>query len=283
MIYKIDPTQKPAVIVESMFLSDWDGVLRDALENDFGMDNVTIDAILNGNHSVNLDIQGLDTSVHGGFWVTNEASGSNTTTETKTPDLLMYANKNGVIKDVIPLPDELNEKQLHGHGMSGVAEDYLSNTVVVTFHSALHNETDPRIGIWNRDTEEWSFVFYPTDAPESQYEGSTVVIGDISFSGVQGVFLIMEYDNRAGPDAAVKHINGLNLTDYEPDSVVEKIVGLDIIPDNLRVATYGPIVEKVSGVTVDRDRVIWVLNDNEGNVDNNGETLLIRVGVLPEA
>lgn len=282
MIYKIDSTRTPTVIVESMFLSDWDGVLRDYLVNQYGMDNNTINEVLNGNHSVNLDIEGLDTSVDGGFWVAHEGAGTNTS-GIITPDLLFYANKNGVIKEAIPLPDTLNEIQVLGYGLSGVAEDYLSNTVVVTFKGPLMGEEYPRIGIWNRDTQEWSFVFYPTDMPESQYEeGSMVVVGDIAFMGVEGHFLLLDIDNRAGPDAAVKHINFVNLTGVEPDSVVEKIFGLDFLPDNLRVATNGPIVEKVSGLTIDRDRVVWVLNDNEGpNKYNNGETLLIKVGILP--
>jgi hypothetical protein len=280
MIYKIDPTQTPTVIVQSMFLSDWDGVLRESLMNQFGMDKVSIDAILNGNHSVNLDIEGLDTSVHGGFWVTHEGTGN--ATAIVTPDLLMYANKNGVIKDVIPLPADLNKMQVLGNGMSGVAEDYLSNTVVVTFAGPLMGDENPRIGIWNRDTKEWTFAFYPTDPAESQFEeGSMVVVSDIAFLGTEGQFLILESDNRAGPDAAVKHINVIDLNGIAPDATLEKIVGLDILPDNLRVATYGPVVEKVSGLTIDRDRVVWVLNDNDGAMDNNGETLLIKVGILP--
>jgi Esterase-like activity of phytase len=264
-----------------------DGVLRRTLENDFDFSVDTVNVVINpSDQTVNLDVEGVDTSANGGFWIVHEGPANTTETEIlepQIPEMLLDVNREGVIKEAIAIPAVVaNETRVQGRGLEGVAEDYLADVVVVSFHRALPDEEYPRLAVWNRGTREWSFVFYPVDDPESQYAGaeSMVVVSDLAFTGKLGQFLVMEHDNRAGPDASVKRIYQVDFTQIEsPMEVLEKTLVFDILPD-LKAATKGPGVEKIGGLTIDRNGGVWIINDNASVKDNNGETILIQVGNL---
>jgi hypothetical protein len=65
---------------------------------------------------------------------------------------------------------------------------------LIRFWQAWTNEANPRLGLYNTETEEWKFVFYPLDAPESVL-GGWVGLSDITPIGA-GNFLVVERDNQ---------------------------------------------------------------------------------------
>ena len=84
--------------------------------------------------------------------------------------------EDGTIVDVVTLPEEVNGIQLR-FGFEGVA--YANGKLVVAFQRAWGDEANPRIGIYDILSEDWNFVFYPLDTPESQ-NGGWVGLSDIA-------------------------------------------------------------------------------------------------------
>lgn len=278
-IMAIDTSFSPPTIVQEWRIVDDKNVFRNALVASGLGDAVA--SLINDDMTVNIDPEGIDVADKGGFWLVHEGSGTvgDEDRPFNSPNVLFRLNANAGIKQVILLPAEVNAIQLR-FGLEGVAE--AGDHVVVTFQRAWQGEDHARIGIYNTVTMEWSFVFYPLDAPESQ-NGGWVGLSDIASVG-DGEFLILERDNRGGPDAAIKRIYKIALTmDMMNGSdipVISKTLVMDLY-DTLKTATNGPIVEKVEGLAVDSAGRIWINNDNDGVDDNNGENLLIAVGTYP--
>lgn len=190
----------------------------------------------------------------------------------ETPNVLFKLDDSFVIEKVVLLPAEVNAIQLR-FGFEGVAE--YGDVVVVCFQRAWGGEDFVRIGMYDTVDESWSFGFYPLDDPESQ-NGGWVGLSDIAPLG-DGYFLVLERDNQAGPDAAVKRIYKINLNGVEDGDILQKFLVMDILYE-LKTATNGPVVEKVEGLTVSPDGEVWIVNDNDGIDDNSGETLLLSLG-----
>ena len=81
--------------------------------------------------------------------------------------MLFKTDEDGVIEKVVKLPDDVNAIQLR-FGFEGVTaqDDYL----IVAFQRAWGGESNPRLVIYNTNTEtgDWKFVYYPLDEPTSQ-------------------------------------------------------------------------------------------------------------------
>jgi hypothetical protein len=45
-------------------------------------------------------------------------------------------------------------------------------------------------------------------------------------------------------------------------------------------APKGLVPEKIEGLAVTKDGYVWIINDNDGVKDNNGETQLLNMGQL---
>lgn len=181
-ILTINTASFPYIVEAETRIVDTNNVLASAFP--------TTPAFLNADKTVNLDAEGIAVSYKGGFWIANEGAGDAPTTT--TTNFVIKVTDDGIIEEVIKLPDEANALQVR-FGFEGVAEqgDYL----VVTFQRAWSTETNPRIGIYNTVDKTWRFVFYPLDAPVSQYSGGWVGLSDIAPLG-SGAFLVVERDNR---------------------------------------------------------------------------------------
>jgi hypothetical protein len=110
-----------------------------------------------------------------------------------------------------------------------------------------------------------------------------VGISDLEHLGA-GLFLVLERDNQAGPDAAIKRLYSFDMGDFsEVDGVVlEKTLVHDLMPD---LGSFGGmVIEKVEGMTVDGSGCVWINTDNDGVEDNSGENQMFRLCdiVLPE-
>ncbi len=97
-------------------------------------------------------------------------------------------------------------------------------------------------------------------------------------------FIVVDRDNQAGPDAAIKRIYQFSVDDLEPlkDTdigttpafpVVSKTLVRDLMPD--LEATNGLVLEKIEGLAVLPNGDVLVVNDNDGVDDSNGETQLL--------
>jgi len=181
----------------------------------------------------------------------------------------------GVIQEVVTLPQKLNDIQLR-FGFEGVTVS--DQYVIVAFQRAWGSESHPRLGIYNTNDRSWKFVFYPLDSPTSQ-NGGWVGLSDITALG-NGEFLVLERDNQGGPDASIKKIYKIriDLGSVTADSTVAKTLFRDLMAD--LKSPGGMVYEKLEGMAVTHDGNVWVVNDNDGVDDNSGETQLLNLGQL---
>jgi hypothetical protein len=135
--------------------------------------------MINDDGTVNIDPEGIAIASEGGFWIASEGAGTIGQTESRPIELLNFLFKTdsqGVIEEAITLPEHINAMQLR-FGFEGVSE--YNSKVYVAFQRAWGDEQHPRIGIYDRITMQWSFVFYPLDQQASQ-NGGWVGLSDIA-------------------------------------------------------------------------------------------------------
>jgi hypothetical protein len=265
----IDTSVTPSLVISETRLLDSNGLLAGAFP-DLGFVNI--------DGTVNLDLEGIELAESGGFWVVSEGSGTigDAASPFETPNILLKLDDAGIITQVIELPEAAASLQVR-FGFEGVAED--GDFVVVAFQRAWTGEDHPRLGIYNSFNETWNFVFYQLDAPESQF-GGWVGLSDLAALG-GGSFLVLERDNQGGPDAAIKRVYRIELSDFafaEGTLISEKTLVRDLIPD--LQASGGMVPEKIEGLAVTVRGDMWINNDNDGVDDNSGEQLLINLGTI---
>ena len=277
-IFTIDASKDIPELIQETHILDSHGVLAH-LHVPIGDFNETdLDALINDDDTVNIDPEGIAVSKDGGFWLISEGAGTVGDPERPIESLnfLFKLDEHGVIEKVILLPQELNDIQFR-FGFEGVAED--GDNVVVIFQRAWGDEPNPRIGVYNKHDEQWIFAYYPLDEPESQF-GGWVGLSDLAPIG-DGKFLVVERDDQGGPDGVIKKLYSIDLGDYSkfkeyPVNTVSKHLVRDLVPDLL--AFNGLLVEKVEGVAVTEGGDVWIVNDNDGVADNNGEILFLNLG-----
>lgn len=281
-IFTIDLASEPARITHEVVLKDTNGALAAVDVNLVNDDS---------ERTVNLDLEGITRSENGGFWLASEGSG--TIGDTDKPfqfeNMLVKVSATGTIEQVVTLPSETADRQLR-FGFEGVASVISDTTelLYVVFQRTWNGDkaNHARIGQYNTLTGSWKYFYYPLDAPESDNEG-WVGLSAISSLG-NDMFMVIERDNQAGPDAAIKRLYQFSIADLSPLAddgsnavdypIVSKVL-VDDLMDSL-LATGGLILEKMEGLTVTPDGTVLVINDNDGVDDSNGETQLLRLKKL---
>ncbi len=228
-IFTIDTSgYAPALITKAVYITDPNEVLAavqprgnitdEGIDNEFSADDIA--AMINDDMTVNIDQEGI-VAVADGFWIATEGSGTidDAKRPIKTLSLLFKTDKNGVIEQVVTLPDEVNDIQLR-FGFEGVTTDDDEDHVIVAFQRAWGDEKNPRIGIYHTVDGTWKFVYYPLDTRESQL-GGWVGLSDISNAG-GGNYLVLERDNQGGLDSAIKRIYSINLNNFVEGATLEK-------------------------------------------------------------
>lgn len=281
-IYRMNVAGQPAVINKEIVLRDGKGLLA----------AVSPDQV-NANNTVNLDLEGIAVSADGGFWVVSEGAGSvnDDSRPVTSLDLLLHADKDGLIDDVVTLPGSTNDRQIR-FGFEGVAATGAAGSEVLYVAFQREWVNDPkgyvRIGRYEEATDKWSFFYYPLDAATSP-NGGWVGLSDITaLNGTE--FAILERDNQGNDDATIKRIYKVSVAGKTPAAdpasgtptfpVLNKTLVHDLIPEF--AATGGMVLEKLEGMTVTADGEVLVVNDNDGVDDSNGETQLFRLGTLFE-
>lgn len=276
-IYRLHDGQ-PATIGAEMVLRDAGGMLA-AVEPD----------LVNGDLTVDLDLEGIATRREGGFWVVSEGAG--TVGDPKRPvtsrNLLLQVAADGTIEAVYTLPASTDARQVR-FGFEGVTavgqgED---EAVFVAFQREWADDPADhvRIGRFTPHSGEWAFYHYPLEAPQSA-NGGWVGLSEIAAVDDQ-TFAVVERDNQAGPDAVIKRVYRFSVAGLTPLAdpdvgttpgfpVVEKTLVRDLMPD--LEAPGGQVLEKIEGLAVSGTGDAVVVNDNDGVDDSNGETQLIHL------
>ncbi|MDX2354640.1 esterase-like activity of phytase family protein [Stutzerimonas xanthomarina] len=250
----------------------------------FNIDTSKTPAVIDGQtelrkdgESVNYDLEGIAQANNGDFWLASEGNGK------AKPNLLIRANVKGEVLNEYALPADV-AAQRTGNGFEGIAVvgEGTSTRIYVAFQREWKN--DPagrvRIGVFNPDSGEWGFIYYPLDtAPE----GAWVGLSELTSIG-NGHFLVIERDNQQGPAAEVKRLYRIDLNGVKPAAegqsfpLVNKRLERDLLPD--LKSTGGWVLDKVEGAAVDKQGRLFVVTDNDGVEDASGETRFMRLGVV---
>ena len=284
-IFAIDTSKVPAQLVKEIRIMDTNDVfagfstvaVADGLDADDParasvFDSSDLAAMINDDKTVNIDPEGIAKASDGGFWIASEGNGTigDANRPINTLNFIFKTDAQGVIEQVISLPDDVNANQLR-FGFEGIAE--YDGKAYVAFQRVWEGDTNVRIGIYEPATATWSFLYYPLDAAEST-NGGWVGLSDLTSLG-NGEFLVLERDNQGGPFAAVKRIYKIDTNGLEAGAVVTKTLVKDIYADlSDRHLTF----EKVEGMARLGNGDVLIVNDNDGVDDNSGETQLINLG-----
>lgn len=260
---------------------DGEIVLRDTVGSVAAVAAETV----NADGTVNLDLEGIAVRAAGGFWLVSEGAGSVDDGErpVTVPNLLLQVAADGAIVAAHTLPASTQARQRR-FGLEGVAEDE-SGKVYVAFQREWVDDPDDhvRIGRLDPGSGEWAFYYYPIERPTSA-NGGWVGLSDLTYLG-NGRFAVIERDNQAGADAAIKHLATFSVSGLTPLAdpgsgtpafpVLSKQVVRDLIAD--LAATGGAVLEKIEGLAATADGSALVVNDNDGVDGSNGETQLLRL------
>ncbi|WP_299888354.1 esterase-like activity of phytase family protein [uncultured Ruegeria sp.] len=249
-IFKIDPSQQPARIVDVIRIHRQDG-----------------------NAAQKLDLEGITLDGEGGFYVASEGR-----TDRVIPHAIYHVSQDGLIKDrkgEIGLPQELMavEKRFGFEGITKVGD---------TLWMAVQREwkDDPenhvKLVAYNLETKEWGAVHYPKADPETGWVGLSEIVafGDHVY--------VIERDNQHDHRAVTKKVYRIPLSEMTPAPlggelpVVSKELVRDLLPD--LTSTGGYVLDKIEGLAILSSGEAFVMTDNDGVDDASGETMFWSIG-----
>ncbi len=240
-----------------------------------------------GGETVDLDLEGISQRPDRGFWAVSEGAGSVDDPDRPVSSLnrLLQTTPEGAIVADIGLPEPVNALQRR-FGFDGVASAGrgAKKRVYVAFQREWVGDPDNRVRIGRYDTAtgEWRFFYYPLDLLTSP-DGGWVGLSELVALGGE-TFAVIERDNQAGTQARIKRIYRFSIAGLEPKAqggafpLVEKTLMRDLMPDLER--PKGLVLEKVEGLAVNRSGRGFIVTDNDGVVDSNGETQFLRLGAI---
>ncbi|MGW4099082.1 esterase-like activity of phytase family protein [Mycobacterium sp. NPDC004974] len=223
---------------------------------------------------VTLDTEGLAARPDGGFVLAVEG-------EDGPGNQLIYVAGDGKIEKRVPLPKDI-AAQLGSNGFEGVAVD--GDSVWVALQRELKSDAKGvvRIGRYTPDGDKWEWFGYQLDSASAKDDW----IGISEISVHDGELLVLERDKLNGPEARVKALYRVAIPDgasetAEKPRVLPKTLARNLVPD--LQATNGYVQEKVEGVAIAGNQNLYVVTDNDGLDDANGETVFLDLGPVAEA
>ncbi|MBS1690648.1 MAG: esterase-like activity of phytase family protein [Actinobacteria bacterium] len=225
---------------------------------------------------VTLDTEGVSARPDGGFVLAVEG-------EEGPGNELVFVGADGGIEKRVPLPDDI-AAGLGGQGLEGVAVE--GDSVWVAVQREL--KSDPkgvvRIGRYTPDGDSWEWFGYQLDSTD--VDGDWIGLSEIAVR--DGSLLVLERDKLNGPDARVKAIyrvaiptSGGVTSAADAPAVLPKTLARDLLPD--LQATNGFVQEKVEGFAIAGNGNLYVVTDNDGLDDANGETVFLDLGPAGQA
>ncbi len=289
-IFRLDTSATPAIIDKEIVLKDTYGAFAATIAdaNAKGYEDIVLEDLINEDSTINVDPEGLARR-RGGFWLASEGSGTigDDDRPILTQDWIFKVANNGDIEAVVSLPDAVNAKQQR-FGFEGVASVGNGNNEVlyVCFQREWDGDPDDhvRIGRYEVGTGDWTFYYYPIDAPESPNGGWVGLSEIVALTPYD--FLVIERDNQGGLDARIKkiyHFSTEGVTPLPESSapafpVLDKYEARDLIPD--LIADNGSVIEKVEGLAALANGELIIVTDNDGVDDSSGETQFINLGTI---
>ncbi|OCB54210.1 alkaline phosphatase [Mycobacterium vulneris] len=223
---------------------------------------------------VTLDTEGLSARPDGGFVLAVEGEGG-------PGNQIVYVAADGKIENRVPLPKDI-AAELGSNGLEGVAVD--GDSVLVALQREL--KSDPkgvvRIGRYTPDGDKWDWFGYQLDSTATRDDW----IGVSEIAIHNGELLILERDKLNGPDAHLKALYRVAIPEGagqtgEKLKVLPKTLARNLLPD--LQATNGYVQEKVEGFAIAGNQNLYVVTDNDGLDDANGETVFLDLGPAAEA
>ncbi|MEO9459143.1 MAG: esterase-like activity of phytase family protein [Lentilitoribacter sp.] len=247
-IFKIDATQIPAQIISAT------PITRDGLA------------------AQKLDMEGITQDGEGGFFIASEGR-----TDRLTPHAIYHVNAVGEIKNEIAFPAELLavEKRFGSEGITKFGDD-----LWIAIQREWKDDEPGFVKLvnYNLETKEWGAVQYPLDGKDKGWVG----LSDITIFGEYAY--IIERDNQIGAAAVTKKIYKVAVSELKPGKLGETlpVVNKELVVDLLPIMqSYGGyVVDKVEGLAIDKDGQMFVVTDNDGVDDSNGETQFIKLDVI---
>ncbi|PEG33103.1 alkaline phosphatase [Mycolicibacterium agri] len=225
---------------------------------------------------VTLDIEGLAARPDGGFVLAVEG-------EDGPGNQLVYVSADGSIERRVPLPPDVAAR-LGGQGLEGVAVDGDCVWVAVQREVKGDPKGVVRLGRYSPDRDRWEWFGYQLEGTSA--EGDWIGLSEIAVH--DGALLVLERDKLNGPDARVKGIYRVEMPDdaegmsaQGAPKVLRKTLARNLLPD--LQATNGFAQEKVEGFAIAGNGKLYVVTDNDGLDDANGETQFFDLGPAGEA
>jgi hypothetical protein len=276
-IFTIDANRKPALITNSIVIQGGTG---------------------------NYDPEGIAIAPDGTYWIASEGNASDS-----RPNLLIQTDSSGTVLAEIGLPAEIlacrratTRRGTLGSGFEGLAVlpavkgasagykllvaqqrgwDYTTPECEALDDddggfNASNEPNRTRIWIYDTATGGWSHVGWEL-APKP-IDAAWVGLSEIT-AAPDGSYVVLERDNRTGNFAEVK-----TLVRIEPAAWQDGLVSADEkrVHDFLPAlqATNGWITDKPEGVAILGNGRTFVVTDNDGVEDWNGETWFLELGSL---
>lgn len=225
---------------------------------------------------VTLDTEGVSARPDGGFVLAVEG-------EDGPGNQVVYVAADGRIEKRVPLPKDI-AAQLGSQGFEGVAVD--GDAVWVALQREL--KSDPkgvvRIGRYTSAGDKWEWFGYQLESTDTKDDW----IGVSEIAVNNGELLILERDKLNGPDARLKALYRVTIPDVpgvtsadDTPTVLPKTLARNLVPD--LQATHGYVQEKVEGFAIAGNQNLYVVTDNDGLDDANGETVFLDLGPAAEA
>lgn len=235
----------------------------------------------NGRPAAGLDIEGIAARASGGFWLVSE--GNPERAERPTENRLLRVSSTGAIEEDIRLPEELARHAVR-FGFEGVAAvgEGANETIVIAVQREWRD--DPKgfvkLLLWRPADRRWGVLRYPLDPNPRGWMG----LSEITAVG-QDRFIVIERNNQWG-EGAIKRLYAISLAGLRPAEpgaaevpVVTKRLVRDVVPD--LAASFGTVLEKLEGFTIDAAGEAFAVTDNDGVDGTSGETQFLRLGRLP--
>ncbi|MGO4956307.1 esterase-like activity of phytase family protein [Luteococcus sp. Sow4_B9] len=205
-----------------------------------------------------------------GFWLGVEGA--------KGPEnMLVETDARGAVLREVTLPEGYTAK-LGKQGIEGITGTADGSVLYVAMQREAKGEDVTRIGRY--DVKAGTCTFYGYQLESTDVEGDWIGLSEIHLLD-QDTLAVIERDKLNGPDASIKRIytvdiKGKGVADGQLLPVLAKELAVDVLP-HLQ-ATKGWTQEKLEGMTVDARGDLYVITDNDGVDDNNGETVFLNLG-----